>query len=468
MTVQSVGSFTANVNAVVNQAGKTAATDSFGQIMSTKSTDKAQQTKQPESRKNTDADNRISKSGQSEKASGPKSEEKAVGSGEQVKEQNTIFENEEETVDVKDLEKVLEALASLLNSITEVLTENLEVTEEELLTGALELDLNPTDLLDTDSIKGLFLGMNGAQAEDLISNGELLENFNNILEQVENLLEEFNEVQGEFLEKLSSLLDEGTPILESPAFNEVLNEYLTAEEPEEVSEAFTVEIEDLRTPEAKTEAKTENAEMAEVKEEVEFTPTQNTSRDEETRDEHSESGSKNSFVNANDFVKNLAKASEEATPEVPGNTFRDLYNISGQTIEQIKVKLTSDVSHMEIQLNPEHLGKVEINISSKNGAVTAELTAHNEAAKRALEAGLEDLKAALNDNGLKVENVEVTLADYGFRNRDDSEQSGRGGERRQGRRRVSLETAESGYADDLETASEIMKEMNGGNVDYVV
>ncbi|MBP5183930.1 MAG: flagellar hook-length control protein FliK [Lachnospiraceae bacterium] len=469
MTVQSVGLVTANVNAVSGQAGKTAATDSFGKIMSSRSAEKSQsEPKQTESKKNTDADNRISKSGRSEKASENRSEANAVETKDPAAKQEALFNAEEETVDVKDLEQVLEALASLLNAITEVLTENLQVPEEELLTGALNLDLTPADLLNTDEIKGLFLEMNGAKAEDLISNGELLENLEGILEQVENLLEDFNEVQGEFLEKLSTLLEDQKPVLENPAFNEVLDEYLMAEEPVEPVEEtpdFTVEIEDLRNLRSEAQG---TEEAPELTAETENLPVAGPEREEETREDHSESGSKDSFVNANTFVKELARANEEGTPEVQQNTFRDLYNISGQTIEQIKVRLTADVSHMEIQLNPEHLGKVEVNISSKNGAVTAEITAHNEAAKRALEAGLEDLKTALNDNGLKVENVEVTLADYGFRNREDSEQSGRGGERRQGRRRVSLETSEPGYTDDFETASEIMKEMNGGNVDYVV
>jgi flagellar hook-length control protein FliK len=462
MTVQSVGSFTANVNVVSGQAGKTAATDSFGKMMTSRAKEASDTTKQTAS-KDTENDNRISKSGQSAKANSTESANEKIPAGNDVKEQIETVQ-EKDPGNVKDLEKVLETLATLLNTITEILQNAFEATDEELVTGAAELGLQPSDLLNTDSLKDLFLEMSGKGAEDLIADEDLLAEFNSLSEQVNELLQEFGVEDGELFKKLATLIGtEPAKVPETPEFNEVLNAYLTAEETEpgtEETPAFKVEIEDLRG-----EAKPETAENAVVETEV--------SRADGSSEKDTQSGSHDandthSFVQANDFVKTLAQAAEDEAPAVQQNTFRDLYDISGQTISQIKVRLNADSSHMEIQLNPEHLGKVEINISSKNGAVTAELTAHNEAAKRALEAGLEDLKTALNDTGLKVENVEVTLAEYGFRQRDEQEQSGGRGQGRQGRRRINLDTADTGINDGFETAGEIMKEMNGGSVDYTV
>ena len=40
---------------------------------------------------------------------------------------------------------------------------------------------------------------------------------------------------------------------------------------------------------------------------------------------------------------------------------------------------------MEIQLNPENLGKINLTVVAKDGMITAQLTAQNEAVKNAIE-----------------------------------------------------------------------------------
>ena len=46
---------------------------------------------------------------------------------------------------------------------------------------------------------------------------------------------------------------------------------------------------------------------------------------------------------------------------------------------------------MEMQLNPEHLGKIYLNISEREGVIRAQITAQNEAVKEALETQLVEL-----------------------------------------------------------------------------
>ena len=76
------------------------------------------------------------------------------------------------------------------------------------------------------------------------------------------------------------------------------------------------------------------------------------------------------------------------------------------------------------------------------------------------------LRETLEVQGLKVENIEVTVAEFGFRFQDES--AGAEQQQQQQRRngRVAFEDAESddnGFSD----VSEVMKEMNGNSVDYV-
>ena len=47
---------------------------------------------------------------------------------------------------------------------------------------------------------------------------------------------------------------------------------------------------------------------------------------------------------------------------------------------------------LEMSLNPESLGKVNLNITSKDGVMTAQITTQNEVSKEALESQLQILK----------------------------------------------------------------------------
>lgn len=80
-----------------------------------------------------------------------------------------------------------------------------------------------------------------------------------------------------------------------------------------------------------------------------------------------------------------------------------------QIVEQVKVEFKPDTVSMELQLNPESLGKVNLHVSSKEGAVTAELFVQNETVKNAIEGQLMVLRETMQQQGIKVEAVEVTV-----------------------------------------------------------
>jgi flagellar hook-length control protein FliK len=57
---------------------------------------------------------------------------------------------------------------------------------------------------------------------------------------------------------------------------------------------------------------------------------------------------------------------------------------------------------------------VQISVTTKNGVMQARIIAENEAAKNAIEGSLSLLKETFNEQNLKVEAVEVTIANYDF------------------------------------------------------
>ena len=92
----------------------------------------------------------------------------------------------------------------------------------------------------------------------------------------------------------------------------------------------------------------------------------------------------------------------------------DVRDVIQQIVEYTKVSLTQQVKTIEMQLNPENLGKVFLHISEKQGIVTAQITAQNENIKEALIQQAAELKDNLNQQGVKVEAVEVSVGTHEF------------------------------------------------------
>ena len=93
----------------------------------------------------------------------------------------------------------------------------------------------------------------------------------------------------------------------------------------------------------------------------------------------------------------------------------DIADVVRQIVTYTRVNYTANQeTTMEMQLNPEHLGKIYLEITSKDGTVSAHLTAQNEVVKEALESRIADLKQNMNQAGVKVDAVEVTVGGHEF------------------------------------------------------
>jgi len=92
----------------------------------------------------------------------------------------------------------------------------------------------------------------------------------------------------------------------------------------------------------------------------------------------------------------------------------DVQRMMTDIVEQAKVTLTEEVKTMEMVLNPEHLGKLFMEVSNKDGQINARIYTENEAVKNALENQLVTLKENMNQQGLKIDAVEVSVATHEF------------------------------------------------------
>ncbi len=113
------------------------------------------------------------------------------------------------------------------------------------------------------------------------------------------------------------------------------------------------------------------------------------------------------------FVENMVQASNvEQVPE-PVN-MQQMIDIVNQVVERIHSSMRDETTTLEMQLNPERLGKMLLTVSSKEGVMTASFTVQNAEAKAALESQMITLRENLEQKNLKVEAVEVSVSDFAF------------------------------------------------------
>lgn len=80
-----------------------------------------------------------------------------------------------------------------------------------------------------------------------------------------------------------------------------------------------------------------------------------------------------------------------------------------QVAQFARVILREGRSEAKLQLYPEHLGQIQIRLVVANGVVKANLQVTDQAVKAALDANLEQFKARMADQGLQVEQVQVSV-----------------------------------------------------------
>lgn len=169
-----------------------------------------------------------------------------------------------------------------------------------------------------------------------------------------------------------------------------------------------------------------------------------------------------------EVVNPILQNIQDALNEVASTEHTDNVNkpqpVVEQIVEQVRVHMNQDTTSMELQLYPEHLGKIQIHVVSKDGVMTARIAAETEQAKQAIENGLANLKEAFEQQDLKVEAVEVMVATAGFEKGQDQQEAPQ-------QKRTGGKTGKLVYSDtedeELEEQAETERmRMTGSSVSY--
>lgn len=312
-----------------------------------------------------------------------------------------------------------EAVATFLAQVKQVICETLGITEEQLTTSMEALGLQDADLLDRSSLQQIFLEVNQAEPTEFLTNEEMFREFTDLMQAVEQTVE----TSGLSTEQVQEILKAAEPTTEIVADTEqtdvlpmqetdVKEQAVEEEEPEEPQ----MEVRETKVSEASSETKTETGNDGTKG----HTAQAEKDGDKITVSSETDANVKNVFIDA------LANHAVSQTGEADLAAAAQVREIANQIMEQIKITIRPEQTNMELQLNPEHLGRVNLTVTEKEGMMTAQFTTQTEVAKEAIESQIASLREALQNQGIKVEAIEVTVSEFGFERDRQSEQNGNG------------------------------------------
>lgn len=326
--------------------------------------------------------------------------------------------NEAKETDFSEkFEEVSDELQEFEQKALDAISEEFGVEKEEIMAVLEEMGLSVMDLLNPQNLVSFVMELTGLTAkEDLLLNDSFLSIMSSMDSMKKELMTELN-VTPEGLEKLVELMEQVNP--EEVTFAEQLVDE-TEQAVEGVDENLNQTVDVKEDAEAVENAETEQTivqteivkeENADFAESEGFFERNTSDKSENNRFAENNQQSNESFMSMNSNVNSMQTIdNSQMSSYLNTNTME----IIKQIVEQVKVNVTTEAKTMEMQLNPENLGKIHVSISEENGVINAQFTATNELVKEALEAQLATLRENLNQAGVKVDAIEVTVETHQF------------------------------------------------------
>ena len=364
------------------------------------------------------------------------------------------------TQKVEELQNQLEDTKDAFETgVKEILKDELGVSDEQVEDAMSILGLQWMDLLNPASLSQLVTQLTGT--EDACS---LLmsEEFTNIMQNTDELVQSLSETLGISKDEWVALQNQLAEL--TADFNETVDmadggvqEIAPQTDATITSQDTTVMAATVQM--THTTEETHNVQPEEETEDAAPVIQVNASEDAQTENNVSENASgemgepaaqsqKTKESSVNEHAQNMEfqvraeqqTVAPEEVNKVASRTTIDVQDIMNQITEFAKVNLSPENSSIEMQLNPENLGKVYLHIAAtKEGNITAELAVSSETVKTALEAQIADLRTSLNQQGIKVDAVEVAIASHEFER--NLEQNASGEEQQGSQREESGRTA---------------------------
>lgn len=366
-----------------------------------------------------------------------------------------VSDEKQEMVEVDEVQ-----ISELIGNLFQMITDQLELPVQDLQEALKAFGMEPVDLLTTDGLKEIFLNVKAVDVSDLIVDEDLNLEFQDLAQRFHDIFLA-NDVKEESADLLASNEDI-IRILEETAVTQDVEEFAPppvaqTKEKEQLKENAEPEVivdiqtDKRRVPVGAARSQNESAMDEEPGHAEKIAP-----------EKEIHSVRRESF--SHPVLEPLKEAVDRVeTPEFAEQPVQET-DIVNQVVEQIRVNMNRTTTSLQLQLYPEHLGKIQINVVSKDGVMTARIVAETENARQAIEGGLANLKEAMEGQDLKVDAIEVMVSTAGFERGDEEQGSFEQERTAKGRRKLNLSDLEE--EPEEETAELEKMKQAGSSVSY--
>lgn len=317
-----------------------------------------------------------------------------------------------------------EKVNDVVQNVKDTIKEELDVSDEDIAKAMEVLGITDNDLLSVVKVTELVSALTGADSITLITDDDMSGKLTSVLDAV-------NTAQEDIADMLNTDVDDAVLVVRTDAVvkkdtdeTAVKNTDSSITDNQSVSE--TESLSDVLA--AKVTA-------------------QGSSKHEESTGEHTGEQNHNtqSYGGVADSIIQSMKDSfaDIVTEDTSRVSEADIVN---QVIDQIKLSSGRELTSIEVMLNPERLGSVHVTVTAKNGILSAQIAAQNEQVKTALENQVTALKENFQNQGIKVEAVEITVMTHQFEAGQNFGQNE--SERKQSEQKINKKLNLSDYIDD--------------------
>ena len=368
---------------------------------------------------------------------------------------------------------------TLNKELVKDIAEELEVSEEEVLRAMEILGLSAYQLLEPANLTQLVLAVSGeADASALLTDEGLFGKLQSILQMAAD-------AKRSLMEELVLSQEEMQSVLEQM-------KELTAKRDESNGQIADVEAAEENTSKVTVEVKVNGEtvqlsadENGNVEKTIGVTGQEKDDAADRAKDDSQQKGGEKGRSESNGqtgnplidaLLQDKVQVQEAEAPQTMESYFSSqTRDIMDQIMDYMKIQLRPGMDQLELQLHPASLGSVHVQIVSKGGEITAQFQVQNESVRAAIESQVVELKQSLEDQGVKVEAVQVTVESHGFESNlwqgQGREENAASQNEKRTPRRINLNDLDALFEEEAgeeELLNIQMMEMNGNTVDYAV
>ncbi len=326
------------------------------------------------------------------------------------------------SVSTVDKDKFNDTISDSVKNVKDAIKDEFDVTDEDIAKAMEVLGMTVNDLLSVVKVTELVGELTGTDAISLITDDNMLNKLTSILDIVNSSLDDIADMlniePGDVDDVISAIKTDSFSDKETDTSDKGQTDLTSMEHSGTAQETLSESL-----------AKKITADGSEK--------------------QHAQTGEQNNnsatYGNvADNMLQSISDSFADAITE--DISYVNEADIVNQVIDQIKLTAGKELTSIEVMLNPERLGSVHITVSAKNGILSAQIAAQNEQVKTALENQMTVLKENFQNQGIKVDAVEITVMTHQFEAGQNFGQNE--SERKQSERKLNKKLDLSDYMDD--------------------